>query len=714
MRRVRIGIDVGGTFTDAVAIDDSTYEIIAKEKISTTHDAAEGVSKGIIDIIHRLLEINHIAPEEVVFIAHGTTQATNALLEGDVAKVGVMGMGSGIESSRVKSDSNVGDIPLAKGKYLHTVHRYIETQDAALVKDKITVFLEEMKADGAEVIVASESFGVDDPTNECTVINLAREKGMYATGGHEVSQLYGLKVRTRTAVVNGSLIPKMMETANMTENCVKQSGIKSPLMIMRCDGGVMTVDEVRKRPILTMLSGLAAGVAGALMYEKISDGIFFEVGGTSTDISAIKNGKVMIKYAQVGGHKTYLNSLDVRTLGIAGGSMIKVSDGKISDVGPRSAHIAGKEYEAFAETADMEQPVLRLIAPRPEDEADFAIVECAKGKSYSLTLAGAANILGTVPEKDYARGNKEASIKAWQPLADQLGITVEEAAKQAMDIAADKVEVIVESLVQDYKLTPNIISLVGGGGSGGVIIPYLGERMGYKWRIAKNAPFISTIGVALAMVREVVERTVVNPGDDDIRSIRRAVFDRVIQSGASETTVEIAIEIDKHANILRAIATGATELRTKDIAKKSLDDSSLSQIAADSMRLPKEQVSLLASVGKWHIFEGVKQEKKLIFFMKTFRFLRVLDRDGVVRLQKNECAVILTDKENLIKDMKELIDMNTDYGTTGGQLPQLYLFYGEKQLDMSGLAGEEQVMAVVDMEMNQIDSMEKILVIAAK
>ena len=196
----------------------------------------------------------------------------------------------------------------------------------------------------------------------------------------------------------------MMETANMTEGAVKESGIRKPLMIMRCDGGVMSIDEVRKRPILTMLSGLAAGVAGALMYEKITDGIFLEAGGTSTDISVIKDGKVMIKNAQIGGQKLYLTSLDVRTLGVAGGSMIVVEDGKLVDVGPRSAHIANKSYEVFAEPKKIVSPKIKLVAPREEDKPNYAVIECENGESYALTLAGAANILGYVGEGDYAHG----------------------------------------------------------------------------------------------------------------------------------------------------------------------------------------------------------------------------------------------------------------------------------------------------------------------
>ena len=97
-RKVRIGIDVGGTFTDAVVVDNETYEVIAKEKVPTTHHAERGVAQGIIEAINTVLTKNGISPDNVIFIAHGTTQATNALLEGDVARVGIVGMGSGMEA----------------------------------------------------------------------------------------------------------------------------------------------------------------------------------------------------------------------------------------------------------------------------------------------------------------------------------------------------------------------------------------------------------------------------------------------------------------------------------------------------------------------------------------------------------------------------------------------------------------------------------------
>ena len=460
--KVRIGIDVGGTFTDAVAINNDTYELIGQVKVPTTHSAKEGVAAGIVQVLHKVMEQCSIRPEDVTFIAHGTTQATNALLEGDVAKVGILALGSGLQGAKSKSDTTMGNIELAPGKFLVSCNEYVDTSASDLTGD-IAGALDALQKQQCTSIVAAEAFSVDDPSNENKVVEMCGERDLPATATNDISKLYGLKIRTRTAVVNASIMPKMLEAATMTDQSIKGAGIQSPLMVMRCDGGVMTVDEVRSRPILTILSGPAAGVAGALMYEKLTDGIFFEVGGTSTDISCVKDGKVMIQYAEVGGHKTYLNSLDVRTVGIGGGSMVQIKDGKACDTGPRSAHIAGLDYEVYTEADQIVEPKLVTVRPT-ETDPDYACIECANGLRVALTMAGAANIAGYVRPEDYAYGNAEAARKAWKPLADSMGCTVEEAAKQVLAFAAAKNSKVAAQLMKDYKMDPRTTVFVGGGG----------------------------------------------------------------------------------------------------------------------------------------------------------------------------------------------------------------------------------------------------------
>lgn len=709
-KKVRIGIDVGGTFTDAVVIDAGTYEVLAKRKIPTTHK--EGVAKGVVDIISTLMEENQIAPEDVAFIAHGTTQATNALLEGDVARVGIIGMATGIDARGAKGETNIGDIELAPGKFLKSYHTFVDSKE--LTDGAIQTSVAALRDQGAEVIVASEAFSVDDPTNELKVIGQAENAGLYATGGHEISQLYGLKMRTRTAVVNASLIPKMMETANMTETAVRDTKIQSDLMIMRCDGGVMSIEEVRKRPILTMLSGLAAGVAGALMYEKVSDGIFFEAGGTSVDISVIKNGKVMIKYAQVGGHKTYLQSLDVRTLGVAGGSMIRIRDGKVVDVGPRSAHIAGKEYECFAPEGSIATGEVKLIRPREDDPCEYAVLTAQSGLDYSYTLAGAANLLGYVPQDDYAHGVESSNAAAWEALGQYLHCTGKEAARQVVDLAMGKLTVVVEELIAEYELDRGFITLVGGGGSGAVIVNALAEKMGVRCQMAKNAPYISTIGVALAMVREQLERTIANPTDEDIKRIRADIIEKIVRSGAKEETVDVAIEIDAQKNILRAIATGATELRQKSLGADDLTQEELARIAADSLGIAADRVRYVGGTGRWNLFEG-EQEKRMLGFLKMKRkAAAVVDREGVVRLRKEKASYLLFSKGEQEKLFNRFLEENTTYSDANASIPKVFVFYKEKMLDLTGMQTAEQLYSILNVETEMMGPEERLLAVAYK
>lgn len=709
--KVRIGIDVGGTFTDAVAINNETYEICGTVKIPTTHKAARGVAEGIIIALHRIMEENNICPEDVMFIAHGTTQSTNALLEGDVVDVGVLTLGSGIQGIKSKSDTSIPPIELAPNKMLNSSNAYIDVSKPDW-EAQVKTAVKNLSEKGCSSFVAAEAFSVDDPANETRSVELCGEYGVPATATNDVSKLYGLKIRTRTAVVNASIMPKMLETAQMTELAVKNADIRSQLMIMRCDGGVMTMNEVRKRPILTILSGPAAGVAGALMYEKLTDGFFLEVGGTSTDISCVRDGKVMIRYAEIGGHKTYLNSLDIHTVGIGGGSMIAVDDkGHITGTGPRSAHIANMAYEAYADAADIVEPRLSFIKPKATDSS-YAYIECQDGRKFALTLSGAALVAGYIPEGDYAYAPPEAARLAWGPIAEAMHVTVEEAARTALRFAGDKVQEAVKAMAVSYKLDLSQSILVGGGGGASTIVPFAAEQMKMPTKLACNAPIISTIGVALAMVRETVERTVAEPTEQDIASIRHEAMVKLLENGADPSTVEITIEMDPQKNLLRAVAVGTTEIRSKTLGKK-LGDQELKKIAAESMQISEAETVISADIGSFKAISSVVTQKRFFGLIKsTEKPLRLIDDEGVIRLKKRNANVtaakVSSVRSTILKDFENM----TAYNDGGASIPGIYVVVGRKVLDLSGVMEQKQVLSLTEIELKNYSSDEPVIVIS--
>ena len=692
---VRIGVDVGGTFTDVVAIDAATRKLLAFVKVPTTHDAPEGVAAGIIEGINRLLEQNAIAPQDVAFIAHSTTQATNSLLEGDVARVGVLGLTQRF-GWLAKMQMRFACFELAPKIPFVPAFAFAGRSDQDAVETQIDV----LARDGAEVIAATQAFSVDASEDEVRAAGFARARGLFATAGHDVSSMYGLRARTRTAAINAAILPKMVRTAQMTRDSVVRSGICAPLMIMRSDGGVMDVGEIERRPILTLLSGPAAGVAGALLHENVTDGIFIEVGGTSADCSAIRSGLPQMRPARVGGQRMMLRTVDVRTLGIAGGSMVRLGDRDVIDVGPRSAHIAGLDYAAFSETQIVSAARVERIKPTPHDPGDYVCLIAAGGKKIAITPTCAANMLGYVPQTAFAYGNAEAAAAAFQKVGLQIGMDGERLARRVLEVATDKIIAAVDELIADYELDPVTLVIVGGGGGAAALVPYAAERSKHSFRLARDAEVISPIGVALALVRDVVERTIVDPTPEDIIRLRREAQDKVIAGGAAPETIDVAIEIDTQRNLVRATASGA---------------SALSEDAQKTLRSPEEQAEIASALLRCQIGELVRSvvTPSLAVFSSRNN-LRVLDATGVARLAVRDGLVTRTTAGAAGAVLTRTLEEQTSFGDVGRALPTIYLIHAARVANLSGLANAAQVVALATEELGGLDAAAPVAIITSR
>lgn len=727
-RSYRIGIDVGGTFTHAVAIDAGTSTLVAKAMVPTSHRAKEGVAKGIVEALHLLLQSAEIVPSAVSFIAHSTTQATNALLEGDLAHVGIIGMGSGVNAILADSSTKLGRIPVASGCFLETTQRFLNSQ--TVTEELVRKTIVELRDLGCTAIAASEAFAPDQPGNEQLVLKVAQELGILATAGSEVSQLYGLKVRTRTAAINAGILPKMIESADLTERSVREAGISAPIMIMRSDGGVMDIDAMRKRPILSILSGPAAGVAAAMMFLRISDGVFLEVGGTSTDISAIANGRALIRSAEIGGHRIYMRTLDVRTVGVAGGSLSRVSskaDGGILAVGPRSAHIANLGYASFSDPLSTGVFKVSTLSPLKKDPADYVALSRPDDTqpSLSVTPTCAANLLGLVPEGNCARGNLEtigqafaaisAHVNKHEPKDSVASSESLELATRIQKLASAQCIPVVKKLIAEHKLDPELVDLIGGGGGAAAIVPFVAKEMNLRFNLAEHADVISAIGVAMALIRETVERQVANPthASETILAMRQEVFDAVHKMGADPATIEVHVEIDSKTSVVRATASGATKMATS-AAKVSLSVDERLTLVAESMRVLASEVHEICSNDYFTVYGATRKSHAglLDLFSAPKKALRILDRDGIVRLQASNGDAKAALKEEAEATILSLIEAHASWGDAGKTIPSMILLLGAKIVDLSGLLDQEQVITLARAELANVASASTVLIVA--
>ena len=372
-----IGIDTGGTYTDAVLFDE-TRGVLAKAKALTTR---QDLAIGIGQAIDAVLSQGGVEPPDIGMVSMSSTLATNAIVEGQGGRVCLVMIGFAERDlvraglARALEDSAV--VLLDGG------HDAFGDELARLDLDPLDAWLAEAPG-SVEAFAVAGHFSVANPDHEDRVrSHLEATTGRPVTCSHDLTAKLNGPKRALTCVLNARLIGIIHHLIDAAEALLAARGIGAPLMIVKGDGSLISVGEARRKPIETILSGPAASIVGAAFLTGIADGLVSDIGGTTTDVGLIRAGRPRLdpEGASVGGHSTFVEAVAMRTFGLGADSEVRVlAEGGVL-LGPRRVvpvSLLAMTHAAVVHAAldrHLEQPVPADLAGR------FAVATGRRGGS---------------------------------------------------------------------------------------------------------------------------------------------------------------------------------------------------------------------------------------------------------------------------------------------------------------------------------------------
>ena len=359
-----LGLDTGGTYTDAVIMDLGTGEVLSKSKSRTTYeDLCIGIESAIDHLDQSLLG-------SVGVVALSSTLATNSVVEGRGCRVSLVCIGKDYDRT-VDADHSV---VISGGNDVHG------DPVAPLGLDSARAFLESI-AGRVEGLAISGYLSVRNPAQELAVKELAREiLDVPVVCGHELTSELGFNERTTTCIMNSRLIPVMDELIRSVRRALDERGIRAPLMISRGDGSMMTDAVARERPVETILSGPAASLMGAMHLTGARDGIVMDMGGTTTDIGILRDGHPGLdaEGAVIGGKRTRVMAARIYTYGIGGDSRIVVNPKTVIPTPQRVMPlcVAAVRWDSVSRTLSALRKKRVGFMPRPMSRPKMKTLDC--------------------------------------------------------------------------------------------------------------------------------------------------------------------------------------------------------------------------------------------------------------------------------------------------------------------------------------------------